>query len=280
MMITTIIEILETTTDTLNNNNNNNNYNYNNNNGNNNNCNASQNNTSTYQNNSSSVNTIEPDQIQPSSTAQVDNVESSAKLSDEMTMKGLFKNREISILLDSGSEISIIGGKFYDEIKTKVTLEPPQYEKIIAVNKTKTEIKGLIKDKINIGNFQGNVELNVLPDANQEILLGRDFIRRFVKMIDIRNNTIELQQKSGHVFQAKINAFSRKNTKNSNIKIAGAKILSEVSIDSGEEKIVKIYPSNNILASTLIFDPNEWVENFGMVIKNQTVPGYLGTMEI
>ena len=84
----------------------------------------------------------------------------------------------------------------------------------------------------------------------------------------IKKKRVELQQKSGHVFQAKINAFSRKNTKNNNIKMAGAKILSEVSIDSGEEKIVKIYPSNNILASTLIFEPNEWVENFGIAIKN------------
>ena len=232
---------------------------------------------STYQNDGPAVNTIVTDRIQPSKKAKIDNVEGSIKLSDEMTMCGIFKNRNVSILLDSGSEISVLSGKLYEEIKTEVTLEPSIYAKIVAVNKTKTDIKGLIKDKIKIGNFEGNY---VIQDANQDILLGRNFIRSFVKMIDIRNNTIELQQNSRQVFQAKINAFSNKNTRNSKIKTAEAKILSEVSINPDEEKIIKIYPSKNILASTLIFEPNEWVENFGITIKNQAVPGYLETIEI
>ena len=113
-----------------------------------------------------------------SGIATIKNVSGLTKIDDEVTMSGYHKGHKVIILLDSGYQISIIGGGLFELIKNEVILYPSDLE-ILTVNKFEESIFGMIKEEIKINDFETEVKLkNLLKNFHQEILFGRDFIKK------------------------------------------------------------------------------------------------------
>ena len=74
----------------------------------------------------------------------------------------------------------------------------------------------------------------------------------------------------------------RKNisVKDNPVRNAVAKMVSTVVIAPGSTRTVSIYPSNDILCPTLVFESNKWLQDKGIVAEIQEVSGFDGTMPI
>ena len=47
-------------------------------------------------------------------------------------------------------------------------IEAPKFDKIVAVNASETDVPGMIKGKMKLGNYEAKVKLNILPDASYQ----------------------------------------------------------------------------------------------------------------
>ena len=192
---------------------------------------------------------------------------------NRMTVKGIIRGYEAQVFIDCGSCISIIGGKMFKKIKRFVEVEAAEFDKIVAVNTTETAVAGLIRARIKIGKFSGVANLNVLPEANHEILLGRDFL--WENGIDILFSSGKLILGNIRKTQPNINASSDHGGKE-----ALAKAAEKTTISPGKEQHIKIYPSNDILALKLLFTSNQKSTQLGIAARNQCVSGIENTMTI
>ena len=113
-----------------------------------------------------------------------------------MTISGFLNGKKVKILLDTGSSVSLIGGKILDSIVDQRDGEAEEFDKIIAVNSTEMQVAGMIQGKLKIGQFETQTKLNILPEASYEVLLGRDFLCKHVKIIDFMTKEILFRDNS------------------------------------------------------------------------------------
>ena len=118
----------------------------------------------------------------------------------EMIVEGWIKGEKVDILIDTGSSISLIGGETMKRIVDPKDIEAAEFDKIIAVNATETEVRGMVRQEITIGNYTAMAKLNILAEASYQILLGRDFMRENIQTINCLTNEITL--KNGEMVKA------------------------------------------------------------------------------
>ena len=190
-------------------------------------------------------------------------------IADDMTLTGFIGNQKVSILLDSGSEISFMGKKMVEKLRENMKIEPSVYSKLTAVNGTNADIQGMSRQNVKIGNFESILKLNIVPESDQEILLGMDFVRQYVHSINFHKNTIDLMN-SGKMYQTKMNFSDPSRSPNIRATIS-AKLSEKVTFNPGEEKFVKIHVGNNSVTQKSVFVANEWSKRLGIVIENQFI---------
>ena len=65
-------------------------------------------------------------------------------------------------------------------------IEAAKFDRIVEVNASETDVSGMIRGQIKLGNYEAKVKLNIFPEASYQILLGRDFINEHVDIINRR----------------------------------------------------------------------------------------------
>ena len=74
-------------------------------------------------------------------------------------------------LLDSGSSVNLVSQSVIDRL-SGVEIKPPGLISVVAVNKSVTQISGIIDAEIEFDGFRSRISLIVLPDSNNEVVLG------------------------------------------------------------------------------------------------------------
>ena len=115
----------------------------------------------------------------------------------DFTFKGKIFQIEKDALLDSGSDISVIDAQLLNEFSEKPTLIPSDFDNIIAVNNSRTDIQGAVILPLDIGGNVMKMKFHVVKDTNQDIILGKDFIEEFVEAIYVQSKTIVLRNIEG-----------------------------------------------------------------------------------
>ena len=119
--------------------------------------------------------------------------------SHDMIVKGFIDEMPVNILVDTGSTISIIGSKIVNRMIHRPPITPSSFDRIIAINKSETKISGLAEIPLRIGEFEATCQLNVLEDTNHDVLLGRDFLRKYAENVNVRKGTVELIGREGKI---------------------------------------------------------------------------------
>lgn len=165
-------------------------------------------------------------------------------MSEDFTFTGEIAVTKLEILLDSGAKLSILGKQAMDKIDKKFKIKPAVYRQIVAANKTCTEILGVAKENVKIGNFKSQL------DHSRSKFHGRDFIKAHIESINFNTRTVNFKDENGKSFLATINS-SEPHNKRFPLE-SGARVAKRVTIPANSKVIVEIYPSNNIIGGRAI----------------------------
>ncbi len=189
----------------------------------------------------------------------------------EMTLRGEIKGVEVKVLCDSGSQLNILHRKVLDRIGNYPTLQKSRFGAIVTVSLGEELIQGMIKLPLKLENFNEDVTFHVLRESSFDVIIGRQFLRNFVDFIDIRNSKLIFLNEA----VATLNAVSV-----TPLRTASAKLEKTVRFRPGAEKLISIYPSNDILAEGLLYDVNAKMRKRGFEAATQLVSGYDGVMKV
>ena len=209
---------------------------------------------------------------------EVCKIDEATKMSEDFIIEGVIQGTKMKMLVDTGAVISLLSQKAIDKIGDKIKRKPAEYKRIVAINKSETEIEAMVTEKIKIGNFEAEEDLHIVPGTSYEILLGRTFISKYISKIDLREKTMKFRDKEGNVFIAEINSMET-GTRKEKV-TAAARLAQKTIIEPGKEMMIEVYPSNDIVAKELKFEANEWSKNVGIEMESQVVSGYTNTMKI
>ena len=199
---------------------------------------------------------------------------------NDMLLKGTVNGTNVTILLDTGSSTSLITDQMFQKLQPKPALKTSNFDRVIAINESETKIKGCINVQLQIGEFFCMWDLNVLDKASYDVLLGRDFLQKYVCNMKMIEGIVEFVDLKGIVCAARPIPAEQASYEKEHLQSCPAKVAATVFIPPGEEAIIHVYPTGNILMPTLIFEGNKWLEEKGISAKIQEVAGIFGTMPI
>ncbi|XP_048483037.1 uncharacterized protein LOC125489826 [Plutella xylostella] len=90
-------------------------------------------------------------------------------------------------LLDSGSTVSVIGGKAAQSLSSCGTLYPAEEKSIVTANGSHSPVSGFKILPVTVEDVTAFVKFYVVPDISSELLLGIDFWRAFNIAPDVLN---------------------------------------------------------------------------------------------
>ena len=111
---------------------------------------------------------------------------------NEMTIDIILGGIKLKGLIDSGSDISLISNNILQDTALSHTLGVSDFTNVISVGGKISPFLGVAEANISFGDFKGNVKLHVLENSPYPVILGRDFLRENVKVIDIVNHELIL----------------------------------------------------------------------------------------
>lgn len=204
-------------------------------------------------------------------------------------------NSPIVVLLDSGSNVSIVGGsglKILTEKHLKIVPHPREF--VITADNQEQEVKGLVYLPIIIDNSCHCLEALVVPAINHSFIFGSDFCRKFNLKIDYKNNSWNIQSKLSRLnaitekplepppFISKIDDLSPEKQKMAEKVIQSFKIIDgndrlglthkmSLTIDTGDAKPFRIkqYPFSPYMTKILHSELDEMLK-LGVVEPSQS----------
>ena len=106
--------------------------------------------------------------------------------------------------------MSLVGGELFEKIKNKSDIEAAEFSRVIVVKGSATAVVGMIRAVIYINNFRTEIKLNILPQFNHEVLLGRDFRNKHVRDINFLDKKVMFRDWNTACYrQPKVNAGKR-----------------------------------------------------------------------
>lgn len=109
-------------------------------------------------------------------------------------VKGLIEGCEVTILMDTGSNVSLITDSFRMSIPSlRKRVLNRQYILARAVNGQLLDTLGTLLLSVNMGNEHWEQEVHVVREATQSVLLGWDFLHHHHAIIDIAQGVIHLR---------------------------------------------------------------------------------------
>ena len=194
----------------------------------------------------------------------------------DFTLMGSINGRRVSVLLDTGSSISIISEKTLKTLGVGIEIEAAEFENVIGVNASKSKVKGMIRCKINLGGHLAPVRLNVISDTHHQVLLGRDFIADHVKEMDTVRNTFAIRLHHTPMSTLSASAADATGVRHA----VRARVSRRMDIRPNEEADIEIYPDGDMVAKQLVFLAGDSMRWLGLSAQNQLVPGGVGVMNV
>ena len=111
------------------------------------------------------------------------------RIDENMKIKGNIEGNSCELLLDTGSEISLIDSRLAKEISTQ-PIEQTEIEGVLGVSNSTNKIQGQIKPTITFGANKLHVRLLIIDDLSSGIILGRDELSKWLGSIDYEKGVI------------------------------------------------------------------------------------------
>lgn len=110
-------------------------------------------------------------------------------------IRAVIEGHEVAVLVDSGSEVTALSEKFYNELKNKfklIKLPVSNLTVSVAVGNKNTSIKRQVQLTLKIGERNLTSPFLVVPGLATDVLVGIDWLSRFKCVIDIENQRIRM----------------------------------------------------------------------------------------
>lgn len=111
-------------------------------------------------------------------------------------IRAVIEGHEVAVLIDSGSEVTVVSEKFYNELKNEykiVELPVSNLNVSVAVGSKNIAIKRQVQLTLNIGNNKLTSPFLVVPGLATDVLVGIDWLSRFRCIIDVENQRIRVR---------------------------------------------------------------------------------------
>ena len=105
------------------------------------------------------------------------------RVDENMIIKGKIEGNHCELLLDTGSEVSLIDSRLARKISTK-PIEQTEIEEVLGVSNSTNKIQGQIKPTITFGANKLHVRLLIMDNLSSGIILGRDELSKWLENID------------------------------------------------------------------------------------------------
>ena len=132
-----------------------------------------------------------------------------------MVCKVEIMGRKIKVLLDSGSEVSLLKSRVFKDLKTDSIRVRDSDLTVTQANGQKMELSGMLHLPIKLGGIETWSKLYIAPDLDRSMILGEDWLK---KRAQINFNPNQLKIKGieiplGSEASGEINIFSVDNIK-------------------------------------------------------------------
>ena len=107
-----------------------------------------------------------------------------------MTLSGQINNTPCRTLIDTGSEITLISKKYFDTLSCPSEIRNPRCLNIKAVNGNTVKLLGEVDLPLTVENHTVFLTLQIIPDIDFDIVLGRDQMASTVASIDYQKSII------------------------------------------------------------------------------------------
>jgi hypothetical protein len=196
----------------------------------------------------------------------------------DMSLTGTIAQLEVTILLDTGSEISIISKDCLDKLQPTHKVCPSHYDSILAVNGSESALEGQITETITINDYRGDINLHILKESQHDIILGRDFMSKNIAAINIQEGVVIFTDSTGkRPKSAKLN--SNNTQTRTHVTVTPAKVVKKVTLTPNSTTNIALYPKDNILATNLHFQgKSDFLDTLGLHMDPAVVSGLTGIM--
>ena len=118
------------------------------------------------------------------------------KLSDKNFLKLCIYEKDAFALVDSGSDLTIIGNSFFEKHPDLIQNVIPCERKAQTANAESLDIVGTLTFHVEISKVKYAVLAHVSPKTPWEIILGVDFLRQYGVQIDFQNSVLKIPNNS------------------------------------------------------------------------------------
>ena len=129
-----------------------------------------------------------------------------------MIINGNIYGHKFDMLLDTGSDLTLISKKYFDELKLQAEIKPSCYDSIKSVNGEIISLIGEVTLPVTLGEYIIEITLQIISNIAFDIVLGRDEIISKFHSIDFGKSSITI--KEGNNKSAKCNVIHDKKVVN------------------------------------------------------------------
>lgn len=133
--------------------------------------------------------------VEPSEKTKIDNLKTKIV---SPRIRAIIGENEVPILVDSGSEVTVISEAFYNNLKINSQLVELPVNNVtvnVAVGNKSTTIRRQVQLSLEIDNEKMIFPFLVVPGLSTNALVGIDWMLRFKCVIDVANQRIKLGEK-------------------------------------------------------------------------------------
>ena len=126
----------------------------------------------------------------------------------DMTTKGKVCGEECQILIDTGSDISLISAAFGQKLGNRIRKESSTFQEIQTVNGDYARITGKTRVNLRLGTHSWKIEAHIIEGIVFDLVLGRDELEKQFKGMDFLKHTLVLKDRP---HQAAVRSISEGN---------------------------------------------------------------------
>ena len=116
---------------------------------------------------------------------------------DSMKIQGILGGQQCTALIDTGAEITCLGTHFLEKLEPgSHSISESPHKAVMSVDGTESHIVGEISSELEIEDNCFSLTAQITNLKNQDIILGRDFLKNAGASVDFRNESISFRKKS------------------------------------------------------------------------------------
>ena len=192
----------------------------------------------------------------------------------EMTIEVRINDVRIKALVDSGASLNVVRSDIVRKINPIITKS--EIRDITGINNSRSKLHGTFTSEIKIKQCVAKAKLYIVQDSQYDLILGTPFLKKYAERLNFRTNVLTLKKDVGGCTKVRISEARGRRR----IERAYAKTVSKVMVRPNSERQIKIYPSNNIIDKTLIFEENKLTRTKGLMAESQEVHGFTGSVKV